>query len=93
MNRQQAKTKQARTARMNQPNSQDHQQDHTLRDELKAHVVAACRRLEHWIRPTKGQPLALQILLFILKLPVILLLLALSPVVLAILAFIFVATL
>lgn len=56
-------------------------------EEIREGLATIYTYIENWIRPSKSQPLLLQILLLLLKLPVLLLLLLFSPVVLVIMLF------
>lgn len=78
---------------MTEQNEQNNQEEKTMGDEIKGKMLAFYIRIEDWMRPSKKHPVLLQVLIFILKLPVLLLLLALSPVVLVILLFVFMAVL
>jgi hypothetical protein len=51
-----------------------------LRDEIKQKIRNYLRDFLNWLKPDKNQPLAVQIILFLIKLPVVLFVLALSPV-------------
>ncbi|GEM_PF-3461666 len=61
----------------------------TAREEIWETVSSTYKTLENWVRPKKGQPIFLQIVIFILKLPVLFLLLLFSPVLLVILLLVF----
>ncbi|PRD47182.1 hypothetical protein C5745_12290 [Sphingobacterium haloxyli] len=61
----------------------------TIREEIWEVISTAYKRLENWVRPKKGQPVLLQILIFVLKLPVLFLLLLFSPVLLVVLLLVF----
>lgn len=47
------------------------------------------KSIEDWVRPKPGQPLLLQMLFFLLKLPVLLLLLLCSPILAVVLLLVF----
>lgn len=61
----------------------------TIREEIWEAISSAYKALENWVRPKQGQPIVLQILIFVLKLPVLFLLLLLSPVLLVVLLLVF----
>ncbi|HMR18195.1 MAG TPA: hypothetical protein PKA53_02750 [Sphingobacterium sp.] len=61
----------------------------TAREEIWETVLSAYKALENWVRPKKGQHILLQIVIFILKLPVLFLLLLFSPILLVILLLVF----
>jgi hypothetical protein len=63
---------------MNNENS--NRKEETLRGELKQKIVNLFSRFKDWLRPSKGKPLIVQVLIFLIKLPVVLIALALSPV-------------
>jgi hypothetical protein len=75
-----------------QPNEQ---YNPTMVDELRQYVAKFFRSLHEWMRPNKDQPRFVQVVLFLLKLPVVLLVLVLtlglSPVVLVVLILVFIA--
>ena len=78
---------------MDKQQGQDNVEDKTAMEEIREMLSTIYSYFENWIRPTKSQPLVLQVLMFILKLPVLLLLLLFSPVVLVILLIMFFAAL
>lgn len=61
----------------------------TAGEEIWEAISSAYKALENWVRPNKNQPVILQIVLFIAKLPVLFLLLLFSPILLIILLLIF----
>ncbi|HRB64907.1 MAG TPA: hypothetical protein PLL63_09900 [Niabella sp.] len=69
------------------------QKEETLRNELKRKILNLLRQFKDWLFPIKEQPLILKILLFLIKLPVLLIVLALSPVFIIILLLVFVMAL
>jgi hypothetical protein len=69
------------------------QKEETLRNELKRKILNLLRQFKDWLFPVKEQPLILKILLFLIKLPVLLIVLALSPVFIIILLLVFVMAL
>lgn len=68
-------------------------EEKTAMEEIREGLASVYNYFENWIRPSRSQPLVLQILMFILKIPVLLLLLMFSPVVLVILLIMFFAAL
>ena len=69
------------------------QKEETLRNELKRKILNLHRQFKDWLFPVKEKPLILKILLFLIKLPVLLIVLALSPVFIIILLLVFVMAL
>lgn len=61
----------------------------TTTDELKELVSEKFEAIVNWLKPTVGENLFLQILKFILKIPVILLLIAASPIVIIVFIIVF----
>ncbi|PRD56414.1 hypothetical protein C5749_03950 [Sphingobacterium gobiense] len=61
----------------------------TIRKEIWEAISSAYKTLENWVRPKKDQPVLLQIVIFILKLPILFLLLLFSPVLLVVLLLVF----
>ena len=61
------------------------EKDETFLQETKSGIRNLHDKAANWMRPDKEQPTLVQLLVFKLKLPVLLLLLVLSPVLLAIL--------
>lgn len=77
----------------NQQNKHNEQGNETIVDELRQYLGRFLRFVQDWMRPNKQQPRIVQVLLFIIKLPVLALMLVLSPVVLLVLLFVFIAAL
>ena len=69
------------------------QKEETLRNELKRKILNLLRQFKDWLFPMKEQPLILKILLFLIKLPVLLIVVALSRVFIIILLLVFVMAL
>src|SRR5690606_2531746 len=82
------KEKMARNGNTNK-DSRHEPQKRTATEEITEATSSAYTKLRDWIRTKKGQPLFLQIVMFILKLPVLLLLSLLSPVLLVVLLLVF----
>lgn len=57
--------------------------------ELRDRLSALYRAIENWVRPDPTQAMYLQILTFLVKLPVLILILALSPVLALVLIILF----
>lgn len=64
----------------------------TLRGELTRSLMKRLNELWNWLKPDKDETVILQLVKLVLKIPVFILVLALSPVVLAVLLIIFIGT-
>ena len=78
---------------MNNQQGQENTEEKTTIEEIREGISAIYTYIENWMRPSKSQPLVLQILLIILKIPVLLLFLLFSPFVLVIMLIMFFASL
>lgn len=76
-------------SKIDQESNDTSQEKKTVFAELRENLVALYRKFEDWLRPKKGQPLLIQIIVFILKLPLLFLLILLSPVLLVVLLLVF----
>ncbi|MCF1714616.1 hypothetical protein L0U88_08265 [Flavihumibacter sp. RY-1] len=65
--------------------------DESFLEEIKSGIRKLLNKAVTWMKPDKEQPTLVQILVFIIKLPILLLMLLLSPVLLVILIFVFMA--
>lgn len=65
------------------------EKEETLRDEIKRKMLTMLQQFKDWLLPPKEQPLLLKLLVFLIKLPVLLIVLALSPVFIIILLLVF----
>jgi hypothetical protein len=61
-------------------NSGKDQKEETLRGEIRQKIAKLFEQFKDWLKPKKDQPLIFQFVIFLVKLPVILVALALSPV-------------
>lgn len=78
---------------MSQKNSPDSREDKTISQELIETLAGMYESLRDWLRPNKSQPVGLQVLMFILKLPVLCLVLLFSPIALVVLVLAFILVL
>ncbi len=78
---------------MDNQQGQENTEEKTTIEEIREGISAIYTYIENWMRPSKSQPLVLQILLIILKIPVLLLFLLFSPFVLVIMLIMFFASL
>ena len=63
--------------------------EETLSDELRQKAITVLKQFKEWLLPAKERPLILKVLLFLIKLPVLLIVLALSPVFIIIMLLVF----
>lgn len=63
--------------------------EESVREEIQRRIADLYKTIENWMRPDKSHPVVVQILLFILKLPILFILLLLSPILLVVLLALF----
>lgn len=60
---------------------------------MSTSIVYAYEKVRDWMKPNKNQPVPLQVILFIVKLPVLIIVMALSPIFLILMIIAFVVAL